>query len=105
VGLAAAAGGLAVIAAGVLGAVGPAVFPFWIVVFSPSLEPDFVLQLMAIRCICSGCSKKGQQMRGLARAPVGHWRARSRAVQRTRRRRPVGGHTPVGLAAAGGVWR
>jgi hypothetical protein len=26
----------------------------------------------------------------------------SRAVQRTRRRRPVGGHTPVGLATAGG---
>jgi hypothetical protein len=26
----------------------------------------------------------------------------SRAVQRTRRRRPVGGHTPVGLAAVGG---
>jgi hypothetical protein len=27
----------------------------------------------------------------------------SRAVQRTRRRRPVGGHTPVGLATAGGL--
>jgi hypothetical protein len=27
----------------------------------------------------------------------------SRAVQRKRRRRPVGGHTPVGLAAVGGL--
>jgi hypothetical protein len=27
----------------------------------------------------------------------------SRAVQRTRRRRPVGGHKPVGLATAGGL--
>jgi hypothetical protein len=27
----------------------------------------------------------------------------SRAVQRTRRWRPVGGHTPVGLATAGGL--
>jgi hypothetical protein len=27
----------------------------------------------------------------------------SRAVQRTRRRRPVGGHTPVGLATVGGL--
>jgi hypothetical protein len=27
----------------------------------------------------------------------------SRDVQRTRRRRPVGGHTPVGLVTAGGL--
>jgi hypothetical protein len=37
------------------------------------------------------------------RAKKGDKKRPSRAVQRTRRRRPVGDHTPVGLATAGGL--
>jgi hypothetical protein len=51
---------------------------------------------------------------GTATATVANWprpqggsksKGLSRAVQRTRRRRPVGGRTPVGLAAGGGARR